>query len=244
MFITCPYCSSTVYLDKSSVVFHWVLAPTLDAHKARTALARWMAGNQTVKDLDKKASIEGHSFEYFPVWSFKRRHPDGEEDMLLEPAAATATSELKRINLPAGDLRDYAPELESQARPPTVPLDAALTWLAERQVQRGEIVESALVHVPLYTFKYAHGGKRYTAVVEGATGQVLANIYPAKAEEPYWLAGGLAAAVFLCLAALPIAGGLIADAEGAGWGALAAVGLGIPAALVLFGLASWVASRV
>ncbi|MHC1782655.1 MAG: hypothetical protein AB9891_07845 [Anaerolineaceae bacterium] len=29
LFITCPYCSASVYLDKSKVVFHWSLAPTL-----------------------------------------------------------------------------------------------------------------------------------------------------------------------------------------------------------------------
>ena len=57
IFLTCPYCGSTVYLDKSQVVFHWYLAPTLDEAKAGGALASWMAGNQTVKDLDKKASV-------------------------------------------------------------------------------------------------------------------------------------------------------------------------------------------
>ena len=48
IFLTCPYCESTVYLDKSRVVFHWYLASTLDDQKARTNLARWMGGNETV----------------------------------------------------------------------------------------------------------------------------------------------------------------------------------------------------
>jgi predicted RNA-binding Zn-ribbon protein involved in translation (DUF1610 family) len=56
IFLTCPFCSSTVYIDKRRVVFHWYLAPTLDEAKARGALSRWMAGNQTVKDLDRKAA--------------------------------------------------------------------------------------------------------------------------------------------------------------------------------------------
>ena len=29
IFLTCPYCSSSVYLDKSKVVFHWSLACTV-----------------------------------------------------------------------------------------------------------------------------------------------------------------------------------------------------------------------
>src|SRR5512134_242450 len=70
IFITCPYCSSTVYLDKSRVVFHWYIAPTLDPDQARAALNRWMAGNQTVKDLDEKSQLTGQEFAYFPVWYF------------------------------------------------------------------------------------------------------------------------------------------------------------------------------
>ena len=57
LFLVCPFCSSAVYLDKSRVVFHWYLAPTIDEGKAAAALRRWMAGNQTVKDLDEKAQI-------------------------------------------------------------------------------------------------------------------------------------------------------------------------------------------
>ena len=79
IFITCPYCSSTVYLDKSKVVFHWYLAPTLDEEKAQGSLARWMAGNSTVKDLDKKSKLIDQSFAYFPMWYFKYRAGDGKE---------------------------------------------------------------------------------------------------------------------------------------------------------------------
>jgi hypothetical protein len=243
-FLTCPYCSSTVYLDKSQVVFHWYLAPTLGEKQARSSLARWMAGNQTVKDLDKKAHLTDQFFQYFPLWFFKRHQRDGKEDILLEPAAATSVSELKHLHLPAGDLCKYDDALDAQARQPTVPLQAALAWLQERRGASGEIAENALVHVPLYTFKYTYDNDQYTAVVEGATGQVLANVYPAKAEEPYLFVGGLSATVFVSLAALPVLGALIGGGEGLGWGILAFIGLGVPAALILFGLATWVASKV
>jgi hypothetical protein len=244
MFLTCPYCNSTVYLDKSRVVFHWYLAPTLDEQRARSSLARWMASNQTVKDLDKKSRLVGQSFQYFPVWFFKRRQRDGKEDVLLEPAAATSVSEIKHVQLPAGDLRKYDDALEGQSQQPTVPLQAALTWLRQRQVAPDEIAENALVHVPLYTFKYAYDDEKYTAVVEAATGRVLANIYPAKAEGPYQFVGGLSAIVFLGLALVPVLGAIIKEGEGLGWGLAVCGGLGIPAALVLFGLAAWVASKI
>lgn len=244
IFLTCPYCSSAVYLDKSRVVFHWYLAPTLDEEKARGALRRWMAGSQTVKDLDRKAQLTSGTFEYFPVWYFKRRSPDRREEVLLQPAAAISISEILHLNLPAGDLRRYEDHLEAQSHAPTVPLQAALSWLAEQKVPTQEIVEQALVHIPLYTFKYIFNGRQYTALVEGATGQVFANIFPAKNEAPFQLIGAISALVFLCLATFPVIGA-ISDAEGGAMiGLLICSGAGLVVGAVLFALAAWIAAKI
>jgi DNA-directed RNA polymerase subunit RPC12/RpoP len=244
IFLACPFCGSTVYLDKSQVVFHWYLAPTLDEDKARGSLARWMAGNETVKDLDKKAKLQGSSFEYFPVWHFKRRFENGSEQFLQVPAAATSVTEIRRLKLPAGDLRRYDESLDAHSHPPTVPLETALGWLAVQNIPKEQLVERALVHIPLYTFKYSFQGTSFTALVEGATGGVFANIFPAKAEHPYRLAGGVSALVFLCLATFPVIGAIIDGGEGFGLGLIGCTGLGILAAPALFMLAIWVAAKV
>jgi hypothetical protein len=206
-----------------------------------------MAGNQTVKDLDKKARLIGAKFEYFPVWYFnhRRKSSQGEsEEILIEPAAATSVTEIRHVKLPAGDLRKYDTALDAQSQPPTVPLQAAMTWLAERQIPKEEIKEQALVHVPIYTFKYTYKGNPFTALVEAGTGGVLANIYPAKAESPYLLIGGLTALIYLCLALIPLIGGMVEGAEGAGIGLGICVGIGIIIAPVLFALAAWIAAKV
>jgi predicted RNA-binding Zn-ribbon protein involved in translation (DUF1610 family) len=242
VFLTCPYCSATVYVDKSKVVFHWFLAPTLNDDQARGALARWMAGNQTVKDLDKKSRLAGQTFQYFPVWYIKYRQ-QGREIIALEPAAAISITELRSLNLPAGDLRKYDGSVDSQSVTPTVPLEAAQTWLKERSGQV-EVLETSLVHIPLHTFKYIYRNAPYTAVVEAGSGKVLANIYPAKAEAPYLLAAGVTALVYLCLATIPLIGGGILGSTGAGTGIALMLGLGLLAAPFLFALAAWVASKV
>ncbi len=244
IFLTCPYCNSTVYLDKSRVVFHWLLAPTLDEIKARGALKRWMAGNQTVKDLDQKAQISGQTFEYFPVWYFKVQGGDGKESMLLEPAAATSVSELRGLNLPAGDLQKYDSSCDGEARQPNVPLEAAQKWAEGRQPSQGKIAEQALVHIPLYTYKYSFQNKPYTAVVEAATGGVFANIYPAKAEAPYLMAGVLTALVFLCLALIPVVAAFSESGSGVATGLMICAGVGVVAAPILFAIAAWVASKI
>lgn len=244
VFLICPYCGSTVYLDKSQVVFHWYLAPTLDEEKARASLARWMAGNETVKDLDKKAQLLGRSFEYFPIWHFKRRFGNDSEQFFNIPAAATSVTEIRKLKVPAGDLRKYDTALEAQCHLPTVGLETALSWLAAQNIPREQIVEQALVHVPIFTFKYRYQQNTYTALVEGATGQVFANIFPAKAETPYRLIGGLTAAVFLCLATFPLIGALINGSGGYAMGLMACIPAGVIAAPLIFALAAWVAAKI
>jgi hypothetical protein len=243
IFVTCSYCGSTVYLDKSQAVFHWYLASTLDEPKARAELSRWMAGNQTVKDLDKKSRLLSSSFEYFPLWYLKRRTAEGEEQILLDLAAATSITEVKNVKLPAGDLRRYDSGIDSQAHPPTVPLQAVLGWLQERRIPPSEIVERALVHIPIYIFKYEFRGQTYSALVEAASGGVYANFFPAKAEAPYQLVAGISAVIFLCLASFPVVGAVMGDSA-FGIGALLCVGLGVLVAPILFFFAAWVAAKV
>jgi hypothetical protein len=200
-----------------------------------------MSGNQTVKDLDKKAVVTGNSFLYFPLWYFKWKDKQ-EEKITLELGDATSVTELRNLTLPAGDLQRYDPALDSQSQSPTVPLDAAREWLM--QAHPGvEIRESALVHIPVYLFKYTFKGQVYTAVVEGGTGRVLANIFPSKNEAPYLLAGAITALVYLCLAVVPVAGGTFSS-NGSWITLLVALGIGLVAAPFLIGFAAWVASKI
>ncbi len=263
IFLTCPYCTATVYLDKARVVFHWYLAPTLDQSQAQAALMRWMAGSQTVKDLDRKASLVSSSFEYFPVWYFKRRLPGGREELELVPAAATSITEINQIRLPAGDLRKYDGSIDAQAHLPTVPLEAALVWGAApteqaappeqaapteqagstKQTHNG-VIEQSLVHIPLYTFKYAYQNQTYTALVEAGTGSVLASLYPAKAELPYRGIGLVTALIFLFLAVIPVAMAAVSGWEGSGIGLLICLGLGVVFVPILFAIAASIAAKV
>ncbi|HSB88524.1 MAG TPA: hypothetical protein VLD63_00715 [Anaerolineales bacterium] len=243
IFLVCPYCGSTVYLDTSKVVFHWALTPTLDEAEARASLARWMAGNETVKNLDTKSNVTAVEFHYFPLWLLKVRDGPGER-MVLTPAAATSVTAMKDLPLPAGDLVRYEPALEAESIPPTVPLEAVLGWQTQVGTQPDQIREASLVHVPLFTFKYDFLGRSYTAVVEAASGRVLANLFPAKAEAPYRMVALVTAVVFLCLATFPLAGSSFGSAAGIPLGRLACLVGGVVAAPLAFAVAAWVASQV
>ena len=243
MFLTCPYCNSAVYLDKSKVVFHWSLGCTVTPEAAAANLRRWMASNQTVKDLDRKSSVVSSTFQYFPLWYVKAR-TSGRETVFLEPAAATSISEIKVLEIPSGDLQKYDPALDAQAVQPSVPFPAMLNWLVGRGMDPKDVAEAALVHLPVYIFKYRFAGKMYTALVEGASGKVFANIFPAKAEAPYYLVAAVATAGFLCISSFPVVGYFIDPALGALSGLLACVVGGVLFAIPVFALAAFVSAQV
>jgi hypothetical protein len=244
LFLTCPYCGSAVYLDKSQVVFHWSLACTVTPEAAAASLRRWMAGNQTVKDLDRKARVTTTTFQYFPVWYCKARRGDGKETIYLEPAAATSISEIKALSIPAGDLQKYDNALDAQAVAPTVPYPAMLQWLEARGVPAAQVREAALVHLPVYLFKYDFGGQTYTAMVEGGSGKVFANLFPAKAEAPYLLVALVSTVGFLCISTFPLIGYFSGEETGLLFGALACLGAGALFAVPVFALAAWVSAKI
>jgi hypothetical protein len=218
------------------------MACTIKPEDAQAALRRWMAGNQTVKDLDRKATIVSQDFAYFPLWYF-RAGTAGRETVYLEPAAAIEVRELKQLPLPPGDLIKYAPELDAQARMPDVSLAAVTQRLAATGMAEGDVRERALVHVPLYTFKYTLGKETYIALVDGAAGRVFAGIFPAKWEAPYLTLAGVSALLYFLISWIP-AISLMGGAAVPG-GALAVYGvLAVVLAVPIFLVALWIAAKV
>lgn len=199
--LLCTFCGASIFVDRSQVVIHYKVPRLLDDAHAREALRRWMAGNATVKDLDRLAVLGAVTPTSFPMWLFRFRAGDG-ESVRVEPAAATPVGELAELDLPAGKLEPYGRgEDRVEATAATVPLATAKGWLTQRTGQAGgaagELLEQALVHVPLWRCEYQYQGKTYVALVEAATGRTLATVYPAKAEAPYIAVAALGFVVFL-----------------------------------------------
>ena len=196
----CPFCGSSVYFDRSMAVLHFVAEQTLDEPKARGKLQAWMAGNATVKGLERDAVVGDAVLTYFPLWRFVSADSSGERQW-CEPARASAAAGLGEVPLSGGALRHVSAQdmVTLPLAEPEVRLDSALEWLARRGVQRSGIRETSLVHIPLYEFPYTWGGRSWKAAVDAISGRVLTGAYPAKSETPYV---GLAVAAvlgFFCL---------------------------------------------
>ncbi|MEO8504659.1 MAG: hypothetical protein ABI609_12245 [Acidobacteriota bacterium] len=201
--LLCAFCGASIFVDRSQVVIHYRVPRLLDEPQARESLRRWMAGNDTVKDLDRLAVLGKVSALSFPMWLFRVRASQG-ESVRVEPAAATPIGELADLDLPAGKLEPYGDgEAGAQSIEVSVPLATAKTWLTQRaqapgdRAEPGELAEQALVHVPLWRCEYQFNGKPYVALVEGSTGRAMASVYPSKAEAPYIAVAVLGFVVFL-----------------------------------------------
>jgi hypothetical protein len=244
LFVTCEFCGTTNFVDKSGAVQHYVVRETVAEQDAAAALRRWMAGNQTVKDLDQKAVIAPPTFQLFPLWLL-RVQQHGKEQVILEPAAATSVTELTELTIPASDLEPYDHTLDEAAVAPTVPYDTVKKWLREnKRIAAEAIREASLVHLPIYLFKYEFEGRGYTAVVDAATSKVFANNYPTKWETPYYGVGAIGCVLYFLAALIPLIAFSMSDTRGLAIGVLVYFVVVILLAIPIFGAAAYISAKV
>lgn len=240
----CQFCGATNVLDRGRSVFHYVVRETVRQEDAEAMLRRWMGGNKTVKDLDKKAIISQIHFQLFPMW-LVRVGQQQDEAVLLEPAAAISVSELKQLKVPAADLEPYDAIPGAEAVVATVPYNAMLNWLADDyRVQPDAIREAAIVHLPIYLIKYSYKSRSYTAVVDAATGEIFCNIYPSKWEAPYQMLGAIAFVVYFLAALAPVGGYMVGGDAGLATGLAIFIGLAVVAAVPIVVAAMVISARV
>lgn len=242
-YTTCEYCGTVNYLDKSQAVLHYAMQPTLDGSGTLTALRRWMAGNDTVKNLDTLAHIAEPEYELFPVW-LVRAIDEGKERVFFKPAAAMFSAELDRLSVPASSLVAYDPSMDAAAVQPTVPLTALRAWLKENErLSAGAVRETSLLHLPFYVYRYDYDGDSYTARVNAANGQVIATFFPRKEETPYLAVGGLGCLAYFAAALIPGVAYLIAGGSGLAIGMLIYLVVAVALAIPLLGAAARTSQR-
>jgi hypothetical protein len=77
-----------------------------------------------------------------------------------------------------------------------VELESAKEWLRDREIDPKMVTSISLVHIPVYRFTYEYENCLYTAVVEAATGKVMANVFPRRRDTPFILVTLGSAAIF------------------------------------------------
>jgi hypothetical protein len=240
----CEFCGASNAVDKSEVVLHFAARETVREPDAKAVLRRWMGGNDTVKDLDKKAAIDRVASQLWPMWQI-RAHIQGHEKVFVKPAVAVPVLDITQMSIPASDLEPFDYEVSAEAINPTVPLNAVKKWLADdQQVGAGAITEMVLVHLPVYVCTYSFGGRHFTAVVDASTGKVFADIYPSKLEVPYQAIGGIGCLLFFLAALVPPIGYAMGGITGLGGALIVYLIAGAIMSVPIFIIAAMVSAKI
>jgi len=240
----CEFCGASNAVDKSEIVLHFAARETIRKNDAASALRRWMGGNDTVKNLDKKATITSTEFQLWPMWQIRTRI-QGQEKVFLKPAAAISVLDVTQLSVPASDLEPFDYEVSVEAIDPTVPLNTVKKWLIEDQrIVANAITEKALVHLPVYIFNYSFDGRNFLAVVDAATGKVFADVFPSKLEIPYQTIGGIGCILYFLAALVPAVGFLTGGITGLGGGLIVYLIVGAIISVPIFIVAATISAKI
>ncbi|MEW6756781.1 MAG: hypothetical protein AB1347_01050 [Acidobacteriota bacterium] len=183
-FLECPFCASTLYLDRARTFPRLVLPPVLSASRAVLELRNaWRSG-----ELPELPVLETKGL-LLPFWSVRGRESQG-----AVPAFSPRPSCLEEFRLPGAGAR------VGEAAPPgfeAVPCSqgASTAWMGA-----GEGTSFTLFMVPFFRIRYGSPRRTYTAWVDGVLGRTLFEETPpplsAHISRRFWAAMSLLFALF------------------------------------------------
>ena len=182
----CENCGTVIYIDRSSVIFHYIMPFILDEDKARAVFRRWCAGPSLAKDLEREAQITSVETIYFPVFLF-RRVVDGQEKSIIKPAKGTPLPGLQSQVIPPGDIQVFDSTVSTAGAEVIHPEISVETYLSDLP---GTAKEQALLYLPFFVFRYRYQGVEVISGSGGTSGRVHTSGFPGRAAAPYALVVG------------------------------------------------------
>ena len=220
----CKYCDSQIFIDRSGAGFFYIIPFMLNATQAQSTFKRWSAGSKMARDLEAQAHISILRQSYFPVYMFKR-DVGGREQVLVQPARSTTLPGMRNLKIPPGDLKVFDQKYSVEGAEVVQP---DMDMMAYLDTLPGKPLEQALVFFPTWIIEYAYKVRKYSAVIDGSSGEIFATDYPPLQAAPYMIIGAAGFILFLVE-------GLFFP-----WGLIAAA----PTAIVLFGAGYYVAKNM
>jgi hypothetical protein len=220
----CKYCDSQIFIDKSGAGFFYIIPFMLNASQAQSTFKRWSAGSKMARDLEAQAHISILRQSYFPVYMFKR-DVGGREQVLVQPARSTTLPGMRNLKIPPGDLKVFDQKYSVEGAEVISPDMDMMAYLGTLP---GKPLEQALVYFPTWVIEYGYKGRKYSAVIDGSSGEIFAADSPPRQSAPYVIIGAVSFVLFLVE-------GLFFP-----WGLIAAV----PTAIAIFGAGYYVAKNM
>ncbi len=178
--IKCDYCSSLLYVDKSGLMFYYVIPFKIDKNTALGIYRRWASSSMVAKDLLAKGRIVKMEKFYFPVYLFKRE-VDGREKYIVEPARGTTLPGMRRLEIPPGSFILF----DSNFRPDARVMEPEISITYYLPQLEGKPLEQYLVFFPVWEIDYIYEGRKYNLVIDGSTGEIYVSEHPMRKSYPY-----------------------------------------------------------
>ena len=184
-FKKCDYCGTMIYIDKSRVMFYYVIPFSLSKNQAIETFRRWAAGPKMEKGLEN-SKIKSIKPMFFPVYRFVRI-VNGKEQVIIKPAKTTLLPGLTKLKVPPGDMKIF--DASFNPRDAEV-VKADLSMDTYLQSLPGKEKEQEIVFFPIYEIRYEFQGKEYNVVMDASSGEVFTSYYPPRSSVPYLAIAG------------------------------------------------------
>ena len=200
-FKKCEYCGTMIYIDKSRVMFYYIIPFSIGDGEVASLFKRWASGSRMAKGLENSL-IKSINKLYFPVYRFVR-DVNNKEKVIIKPANTTLLSGLTNLKIPPGNMKIFDTNFNTgnaKVVQPELSMDTYLKGLP------GNAKEQELVFFPIYEVRYEFNGKEYSVVMDGSTGEIFTSYYPPRSSLPYIFIGSVVFILSLIGASLAVIG--------------------------------------
>ncbi|MEJ2368258.1 MAG: hypothetical protein P8Z49_07905 [Acidobacteriota bacterium] len=188
VFMTCPFCDSTLYLDRARTFRHFVYPPEVPAARVPILLEEALRrGERPVMP------VEGVEKQLLPFWGVKEGGPPRPV-----PAFSPVPPVLKSYTFPTSETNLDNPDAAKEFN--RVPCAEAASAHWDNENSRPEAF--SLYMSPFYKARYGAGASQYAAWIDAVGGRVYLEDPPppitgAISKRSFWLLTGLFVAFFL-----------------------------------------------
>lgn len=174
--LICPYCSSTLYLDRARTFKKFILLPSVSSVQAEDLLKADLSSREILRPpLQKVEQL------LMPYWGVR-----GESLQETIPAFTPVPSALAAYRLPSAGAQVYAEDAAPEYERVDCAESASASWEG-----RPDVSSFSQYMVPFYKITFGAGGVAFTAWVEGVSGRVYLDQAPppmtAAITQKFWI---------------------------------------------------------
>ena len=174
VFIKCSFCETALYVDTNQTVKHFIML----VQAAEDDVVPIIQRELSYMEINDPVTLNKINLHYFPFWRLEN-NKGGAQNI---PAAAPPIEDMSVIKFPSGEFKLFSDELvngKSVVEPEVTLEDAIAEGKKSICDESVEYSSASITHLPFYNVGYSCQNMEHEAVVEGVSGTVYADGWPA-----------------------------------------------------------------